>query len=443
MKNSMRFVSAFLIILCIFNGITASTVAAQEDKDTLFLEEWLSGLRDIKFEKIDHNEHFKSAYVLYFTQPLDHNNPDGKKFTQRIYLFHRDFNRPVVFVTEGYGADYARHPKMMYELAGMLDANQIVVEHRFFGTSVPDTLQWEYLDIFQAASDHHRIVELFKGLYRGKWVNTGISKGGQTAMYHRYFFPEDVDVTVGYVCPLNFSIADSRVSPFMQNVGDSLCRARIFDFQKQLLERRDQYFPKFLDMAKEQKLVYSIGEEKAYEITAMEYAFAFWQWGGWSCDSIPGPDATTEQVMNHVNEVAGIDWVSDQGIKRYEPFYYQALTEIGFYGYDTRPFGNLIKFLDNPTFTFTCPKGTQCVYNPVPMEEVDQFVRHKAKNMMFIYGEYDPWSSTSVQVSGDNNVIKVVRPGGAHSSRIGNLPEQQKQLVKKTLEQWLNMELKL
>jgi hypothetical protein len=209
------------------------------------------------------------------------------------------------------------------------------------------------------------------------------------------------------------------------------------------LQNRDQYYPEFVNLAKHENLVYSIGEQKAYEYTVMEYAFAFWQWGRWSCDSIPEVDATPLQVINHINEVAGIDWVSDEGIKRYEPFYYQALTEIGFYGYDTSQFGGLIKYVDNPTFTFTCPKDAACIYDPLPMEAVDQFVRHKARNMMFIYGETDPWTSTSVQLSGDDNVVKIIKPHGAHSSRIGNLPEDQKELVKKTLEEWLGVNVKL
>jgi len=435
----MRYGLISFLLLALFAG----NLMAQDSADAAFLEEWLSKLKDVRFEKMDHNEHFTAAYVLYFTQPLDHNNPGGKTFTQRVYLFHKDFSKPVVFVTEGYVADYVKHPRVLYELTDMLDANQIIVEHRFFGQSVPDTLQWEYLNIHQAASDHHRVVELFKGLYRGKWVNTGISKGGQTAMYHRYFYPGDVDATVGYVCPLNFSIADARVAPFMKHVGDSSCRAAILNFQKRLLKNRDLYYPEFVNLANKENLVYSIGEEKAYEYTVMEYAFAFWQWGRWSCDSIPGEEASPQQVINHVNTVAGIDWVSDQGIKRYEPFYYQALTEIGFYGYDTSQFDGLIRYVDNPTFTFTCPKGAACIYNPLPMQEVDQFIRHRARNMMFIYGETDPWSSTAVQLSGDDNVVRIIRPHGAHFSRIGNLPEDLKEYVRKTLQQWLDVEVKL
>ena len=44
-------------------------------------------------------------------------------------------------------------------LTNLLDANQIMVEHRYFGKSVPDSLDWNYLNIKQSAADHHRIAD--------------------------------------------------------------------------------------------------------------------------------------------------------------------------------------------------------------------------------------------------------------------------------------------
>ena len=78
-----------------------------------------------------------------------------------------------------------------------------------------------------AAADHHRIVEVLKLIYPGKWIGTGISKGGQTAMFHRYFYPEDVDISVPYVAPLNFSTEDQRFIHFLTLWVREDCRARI------------------------------------------------------------------------------------------------------------------------------------------------------------------------------------------------------------------------
>ncbi len=412
------------------------------DPQIALLESFLKNRPDVSFDTIAHHPHFSKAYVLKITQPVDHHHPDGATFSQRVFLFHRDFSRPMVFVTEGYGAGYSIYPRSINELTGYLDANQIVVEHRYFGESVPDPLDWQYLDIEQAAADHHRVVELFKGLYSARWLNTGISKGGQTTMYHRYFYPDDVDASVGYVCPLNFSIQDARIYDFMQKVGSQECRDRIYQYQVEMLKNKAIYYPVYQKKAEEKKFTYQkVGMEKSYEMTIMEYAFAFWQWGRWSCDSIPVPAKSPDEMVKHLDVVAGIDWLSDEGINQYLPFYYQAMTEIGFYGYDVDPFRGLVSSTEDITFSFTAPEGTEVRYDPVPMEKVDHFIRHDAQRMLFIYGQYDPWAAPAVQPSGKNEVVVIYKPQGAHSSRIGTLPADLQEKAFTLLEKWMDVEI--
>ncbi|MEZ5197263.1 MAG: hypothetical protein R2764_12940 [Bacteroidales bacterium] len=213
-----------------------------------------------------------------------------------------------------------------------------------FGESVPSPIDWEQLTVYNAASDHHRVVEILKQIYIKKWINTGISKGGQTAMYHRYFYPDDVDATVGYVCPLNFSIEDQRVYRFLEQVGDSVCRKKIHDYQYEMLNNKAIYLEEFEKLADSRKISYSIGLTEAYDLTVLEYSFAFWQWGGTDCKSIPQRGESPKEMVNHLNRVAGIEWVSDQGIQRLLPFFYQALAEIGFYGYDISAYPGMTSF---------------------------------------------------------------------------------------------------
>ncbi|MEA1896182.1 MAG: hypothetical protein U9N53_00805 [Bacteroidota bacterium] len=68
-----------------------------------------------------------------------------------------------------------------------------------------------------AARDHHKINLLFKKFYTSKWVATGISKGEHTSTFYRAYFPKDVDVSVAYVAPLNFTVEDRRHEPYIAN----------------------------------------------------------------------------------------------------------------------------------------------------------------------------------------------------------------------------------
>ena len=117
------------------------------------------------------------------------------------------------------------------------------------------------------------------------------------------------------------------------------------------------------------------------------------------------------------------------------------MTEIGFYGYDTTNFPGLITALKKPDFYFTCPENTTCAFNPDLMKKVDAFIRHEAQNMIFIYGEADPWSSTSVDLTGRKNMIKMVKKGGSHRTRIRSFYGEEKEKIYKSLEKWLNLKI--
>ena len=162
---------------------------------------------------------------------------------------------------------------------------------------------------------------------------------------------------------------------------------------------------------------------------------------GWECEEIPDTDSPDSILFRHFSRVGGFDYFSDKGIEMYEPFYYQALTEIGYYGYDLSEFEGLLKSVTNPIFTFAAPRNTELVYHYDLMQEVDQYIRHSACNFIFIYGETDTWSATAVEVTGSTNSIKIVKPGGSHRTRIRNLPGEQKETVLSTLEHWLEIEI--
>ena len=421
-------------ILILFIFLLSLTALGQK------LEKKLSQLAktyNFTYEALSVNTNFEEKYLIWFEQPVDHGSPEAGTFTQRVFLSHKDFDAPVVFVTEGYAAHYGAKKDYQNELSELFGTNQIVVEHRYFGSSVPEPLNWEYLTVAHAAADQHRVIEALREVYDGKWISTGISKGGQTTMYHRYFYPDDVEISVPYVAPLNFSTEEQRVYRFLETVGTAECREKILNFQTELLKQKKRFLKEFKKMAEQRKLTYSMGVEKAYELVVLEYSFAFWQWGKYTCDKIPEDLSDTKSIIRHLDAVAGIDWISNESISGLQPFFYQAMREIGFYGYDIEPFREWVSYDSNPTFEFTLPEGVSVEFEPELMQKVDFFIRHQGENMLFIYGEVDPWSAPAAQLTYQTNSVKVVKQGGSHTTRIKNLPEDQKEFVIQTLNSWL------
>lgn len=409
--------------------------------NTLSVEEQLhqAGFDSLRPIQIN-NSRYTAAYEVFIEQPLDHRHPEKGKFMQRLILRHRGFDRPTVLVTEGYAADYALWADYEDEIATMLDANLLVAEHRFFGESVPATPDWKQLNLYNATHDLHRVNSCFRQLYPAAWVSTGISKGGQTTLYYRYFFPDDVAASVPVVAPLNFSVADKRVYHFKDTVATSACRAQLLALQRDLLDRRDIFQPMFADSAAKRGLTFNMvgGIEKAFEYNVLELGFAYWQWHPVGCEQLPAAGDDPNLVFSLFAEAAGYDFFADQSIQYFQPFFYQALTEMGFYSYETKPFGNRLKYVHHPSFRHTLPEGVKACYSPRLSRKLNRFLRREGNNILYIYGGYDAWSSTAVQPGHKTNALKLVLPGGSHLTRLANFDDETRNKAETLLKSWVD-----
>ncbi|MFO8001400.1 MAG: S28 family serine protease [Marinilabilia sp.] len=425
MKKIRHFILfAFLTGFCFVSG-----------QDQPVVDEYLHSRSDIvSIEEVTADSVFLKAWLLFVEQPLDHDDPDKGSFTQRVWLSHRAEDAPMVLINEGYMAprNYSA------ELAELLEANQVIVEHRYFGESVPDSVQWKYLTIEQAAKDHHRIVEMLKEIYREKWVNMGVSKGGQAAMIHRALFPGDVDVTVSYVAPFNLEKEDERLIRFFDQVGTSKQRERIFEFQKEVLKRKEELMPLFRELAEAREYTYRMGMERAFELVVLEYPFSLWQWCG-PVDQIPSPDSPAEELFDHLQQASDFEYFSDQLWDDIGPFFYQAYNELGYYPYLASPVKPWLNEIEADTVSnkFMAPEAGTLSFNDKAPSRILHRLKEIDPEMIVITGENDPWSATSIETEGFNNVLKVEKPGGCHNTRISNLPDSLRQEVINKLEQWL------
>ncbi len=406
------------------------------------LSQFLQSQSEIrKIEKIQGNDFFNETYKIMVRQPLDHADTTKGFFLQRVFVADKGKENAVLLITEGYGAGYAANPRYINELSPILNSNQICVEHRYFGESWPSPLIWDYLTVKNAEADHHVIVELLKKYYLGKWINTGISKGGQTAVYHRAFYPDDVDVTVAYVAPLNFGVEDGRHEPFIKNKpGTVEDRKKIVDFQIRILKNREFLVPKLIKYSKEKGLEYRISIDEVLDYTVLEFPFAFWQWGK-SPNDIPDKNSSIDECFTFLMEVPGPSYFSISGMETNKSFFVQAARELGYYGYDTKPVKKYlsIKSSKNYLSKIFLPDGLKVKYEKTTAKQVKRFMKTTDSEILFIYGEFDPWSASGFEIQKKDNLLKIVKPGGSHSSRINNLPPEQKKQVKDKLEEWLEI----
>jgi len=431
--------SVLLLASTLVNAQSGKAEKFTAEEDSLFINTLLELPGVVNVESIPSNMHFRGKYKIMLAQPLDHNNPEKGHFHQRMYLLHKDFEKPMVVTTEGYAGDYGAYPFYENELDGIVDGNEILIEHRYFSQSTPEQINWDYLTVENAAADHHKIIETFKNLYHDKWISTGISKGGQTALYHNYYYPDDADLCIPYVAPMNYAVEDGRHEPFIEKNGSKKEQKAVKNFQIEVLKRRGNIMPMFLSHIEEKGYTFRIPIEEVYDFCVLEYSFAFWQWVA-DTDIIPGPEASDEDIFQHLISVSGPEYFSVEGATNILPFFIQAAKELGYYGYSTKPFEELLIIDDAENYlyeVFLPDSLHNLAFNGVTNATIIEYLNNNDPDIILIYGEHDPWSSSGIFFKKKKNMKKFIKKDGHHATRIGNMPEKQKEKVIGLIESYM------
>ena len=426
-----KYLMSFLLVI---TGYYFS-YAQGENINTLLYE-----LPDVIFTQIETAEGYEASYELKIKQPLDHSDKSKGFFYQRAFLSHKGEDQPTVIVTQG----YSRSQNKIGELAELIEANQIDVEHRYFGESMPDSLDYTYLNLKQATADLHHIRQVFGRMYKGKWLSTGISKGGATTIFYRYFYPDDVDVSVPYVAPINREVEEQRLYTFLDTIGSDECRDKIRSFQLAVLSNREKILPllKFYSLGAKVSYTYHTFEE-AFEYTVLEYPFSFWQYGQ-DCAAIPDEDAAVQDMLEYLLSVSDITFFSDKMIETYASHYYQSAQEMGYYGYETKGFEGYLTALPNdinPQATFV-PHNMEVNFDGQLLKDVNLWLEKGVDRMIYINGALDTWSASAVPPNEKGDSEWFFMEGKHHgNARIKNMTGKEKERCISALERWLSIEI--
>ncbi|MEU9003986.1 aminopeptidase [Streptomyces sp. NPDC048551] len=377
-------------------------------------------------------------FVLNYEQPVDHRQPWKGTFKQRLTLLHKDVSRPTVFFTSGYNVN--TNPRRS-EPTTIVDGNQISLEYRFFTPSRPDPANWGNLDIWQAASDQHRLFTALKKVYPKNWLATGGSKGGMTATYYERYYPRDMDGVVAYVAPNDVvNKEDSAYDRFFTKVGTKECRDKLNNVQREALIRRAPLEAKYAAAAAENGWTFTtVGSlDKAFEAVVLDYSWAFWQYSLLSdCAGIPtAATASDQEIWDTVDTISGFSAYADQGLETYTPYYYQAGTQLGSPDIKQPHLGGLTRYGYQPPRNFV-PREIPMTFQPGVMADVDHWVRTQANQMLFVYGQNDPWGAEPFHVGyGTHDSYVMIAPGANHGANVAKLQDGERALATAKILQW-------
>lgn len=399
------------------------------------------------------------AYDIWFReQKLDYNDENTIRFSQRVILHHRGEGKTVVLRPSGYNLrnDVA-------EPTQLLGANEIQIENRFYGLSNEYLLNgektpfpkesWPNLTIENTAHDTHSIVELFKEFYTGPWIGFGASKGGENAIAHRRFYPNDTVATFAYATPIVLGFPDNRYVNFADTVLSKTCLNDIRDFQRQVLS------PEFIDeiltrdkarqdVQRSTFEVFPNGHKTAFENAILWFGFGFFlQYGVDYCSDF---DKSSQKNIDELDALVALYIDLDTDESRDTTFYYQVWNEGGYPKLATSHLDDLVSNPDRLDLDYYLPDGvTKPEYDGGSTNsDLLDWLEHDAEKVFFIDGEFDPWRYGAFDWKLNPNIFGVVVKNGNHSANLRELyfsddeSEHEKlSAFAKKLEEWTGLTL--
>ncbi|MCR4613362.1 MAG: aminopeptidase [Bacteroidaceae bacterium] len=406
----------------------------------------------VSVEAID-NSVYPEKYIVKIEQNVNGTNSQNGTFTQRLIVGLKGLDRPTVMVTEGYFAHYALNPNYEDELSRLFDANVIVCEYRYFGESAPEGLSpletvkrdmeyWRWMTVDNSLADLHRVRQSLGTVFHGKWIATGISKGGQTTMFYRATYPNDMDVSVSYVAPLNRSVEDGRHEKFLaKQVGTREERAAVKAAQQELMRRKTALMPRFEKFCSSKDYHFNAPMEEIYDFCVLELPFALWQWGT-PVSVFPASDASDDAWFQCLTDISEPNYLTCPS--EFTPFYVQAMREIGFYGYSCKGLKKWqsIKTAEGYLPRLFLPEQLRSIkFDNTLYKRTCKYLKENDPKHIFIYGEIDAWSASGVagwlDCSKKKQMCVYVQPRGSHHARISNMPDEMKADIMSRLTEWL------
>jgi len=422
-----------ILLWCLVMGLAACTnddnaVVIPQDAD---LKEVLqeTGLfyditedPDAKMKEQQDLLHFKAQYSMYFKQATNHDDANSETFMQRVCILFRGYDRPTVFVTEGY---LWQHFGDINDLAANLNANMVHVEHRNYGTSYnQDKGVWNYQTMSQSSADLHAVYQALKPIFKGKWMSGGTSKSGETSIGYAYYYPQDMDLAVAFCSPFATSLDDKRFAPYlMEEVGTEESRSLMKSLIRKALENGENGYYK--DVCRQLK---ADGHEEPsftkYVFNLFDMLFQVYQYT--SVDDVRIAKMTDMQDSKEVMVEKLCECIADNDDEAMYAYLVECAKQQGFQNDGYAIFSDLLEgtsFDESQVMAAMLKEEDRWLIdtydNTLFTDLVDNFVLNSPCPLMFFYSHDDPWTAGMPPRLGSNAKL-IMNPIGKHDPTLND-----------------------
>lgn len=391
----------------------------------------------------------------WFTQDIDH--PQGVATSpgtfQQRYWYSTQFadrpDSPVIFYFCGEAPCDPWYATTMADEALALHASVVVLEHRYYGKSLPYsdfTLEhMQYLTIHNALEDaatfeRWAVDHLPVGK---KWIAVGGSYPGMLAAFYREKHPELVVGAWASSAPVDVSLSFWGYDTIVTKALGKECASR---FRIALGAAEDAWNdPAQRDVVSQALFGFTPGSLADFLAWVSSIAEGAAQYGDQAtlCAAIAqnpaqpllgviaynSPSATPRPANPHLAPGAVMPPLLAPHLASFQgsEWFYQVCTEVGFYQTHSLDQGNTILswLIDEQFWADQCQTyvGTQPAIAETRAAYVDALDQGEVSNLFFVNGTLDPWSAlsfTSQDMAPDGITVALIQ-GGSHCTDLDNL----------------------
>ena len=102
---------------------------------------------------------------------------------------------------------------------------------------------------------------------------------------------------------------------------------------------------------------------------------------------------------------------------------------------------DLIDMQYYPALIMLPPQDVDVTFRPEVMEDIISWLETEGNNIIYIYGELDPWTATALTAPTSTNSLTIIQSGANHYIRIIDLDERE--TVISVLEEWLGLDINI
>jgi hypothetical protein len=176
--------------------------------------------------------------------------------------------------------------------------------------------------------------------------------------------------------------------------------------------------------------------DPTFESTVVSLPFAFWQYNGaYLCGDVPTSAASDEVLWSFLEQVSPVSGGADDSLLWFEPYYWQAYSELGTPGIDTSYLADLLLY-DPATIDDLPSIALDPTFEPAAMQDISDWVTSAGQQLLFVYGDSDPWTAGAFELGGAADSYRLTVANGNHYAQIAQLSPGDSQLALDALSAW-------